>query len=77
MTDVLAHEMVERLRQSLTKLLRWAECYQPRLLRERARYDAELDEAEDLLEATDAWMALNANPRLRIVPKKNAEGTND
>ena len=70
MTDVSADEMVERLRQSLTKLLGWAELYEPRMLRERAQYDADLDEAEDLLDATEAWMVLNADPWLRIVPKK-------
>jgi hypothetical protein len=57
--------MVERLRQSLCKLLAWAEAYQPRLPHERARFDAELDEAEDLLEATDAWIVVKADEWLR------------
>ena len=70
MTDLSADEMVERLRRSLTKLLGWAELYEPHMLRERAQYDADLDEAEDLLEATDAWRVLNADHWLRIVPKK-------
>ena len=70
MTDASAHEIVERLRQSLSKLLGWAELYDPRMLHERARYDADLDEAEDLLEATEAWMVLDAGRSLRIVPTK-------
>jgi len=74
-TDGSADEMVERLRQSLHKLLGWAELYEPRMLHERTRYDADLDEAEDLLDAADAWMVLQADSWLRIVPKKGPSGT--
>lgn len=70
MTDVSADEMVERLRQSLYMLLEWAELYEPRTIEERARYDADLDEAEDVLEAADAWILLNADQWLRMAPKK-------
>lgn len=69
MTDVSADEMVERLRQSLCTLLRWAELYEPRMLHERAQYDADLDEAEELLDATEAWIVLNADQWLRNVRK--------
>ena len=50
-------QLANRLRQSLRKLLVWAEAYQPRDLSERRQYDSELDEAEDLLEAADRWAA--------------------
>ncbi len=65
MADVSADEMVERLRQSLRKLLAWAEQYAPRMIDERTRYDADLDQAEDLLEATEAWMVAKSDRRLR------------
>ena len=68
-TDVSADEMVERLRQSLCTLLGWAELYEPRMLHERAQYDADLDEAEDLLAATEAWIVLHADEWLRHVRK--------
>ena len=61
MTDVSAEDMVDRLRQSMHRLLQWAEAYQPTILREREQYDADLDEAEDLLDAADAWVALHKN----------------
>lgn len=70
MTDVSADEMVERLRRSLSKVLEWAERYQPRMIEERARYDADLDEAEDVLTATEAWIVLHADQWLRALPKK-------
>jgi hypothetical protein len=69
-TDVSPDEMVERMRQSLYTLLGWAELYAPQMTEERARYDADLDEAEAVLEATEAWLLLNADQWLRIVPKK-------
>ena len=69
MESVSASEMTDRLRQSLRKLLGWAETHQPRILSERLRYDADLDEAEDLLDAADAWMALNAD---RVHERDNA-----
>jgi hypothetical protein len=53
--------MAEKLRQSLRKLLGWAEAYEPPTLSERLRYDADLDEAEDLLDAADAWFAVDAD----------------
>jgi hypothetical protein len=65
MADVSADEMVERLRQSVHRLLGWAEQYAPRMLEERERYDADLDEAEDVLEATEAWMVAKADQWLR------------
>ena len=67
MTDVSAADMVDRLRQSMYRLLQWAEAYQPTMLHERERYDADLDEAEDLLDASDAWLTLHPDdlPRLR------------
>jgi hypothetical protein len=77
MTDVSAEEMVERARESLRKLLRWAEAYQPRTLRERGAYDEDLDEAEDLLEAFDAWAVLNADQWLRPVRPKAQSGSRD
>jgi hypothetical protein len=55
---VSALEMAEKLRRSLRKLLGWAEAYEPPMLSERLRYDADLDEAEDLLDAADAWFAV-------------------
>lgn len=61
MEPVSASEMTDRLRQSLRKLLGWAEAYQPRIVSERLQYDADLDEAEDLLEAAEAWMALHSD----------------
>lgn len=61
MNDVSAEEIVDRLRQSVHKLLHWAEGYQPRTVHERGAYDADLDEAEDLLEAIDRWAALHAD----------------
>jgi hypothetical protein len=76
-TDVSADEMVKRLRQCLHKLLRWAEAYQPRMAHERAQYDADLDEVEDLLGATDAWILLNADQGLRIVRKRVPKKTAD
>ncbi len=60
MEPVSASEMTDRLRQSLRKLLGWAEAYEPRILGERLKYDADLDEAEDVLDAAAAWMALHA-----------------
>jgi hypothetical protein len=63
--DLSPDEIVGRLRQSLDTLLGWAEAYAPRMLEERARYDADLDEAEDLLEAAEAWLTLNADRWLR------------
>lgn len=77
MTDVSADEMVERLRGSLRALLRWAEAYQPRTLHERGQYDADLDDAEDLLEAIDAWIALNADRLLRPVRTNIPAGRRD
>lgn len=70
MTDVSTDDVVRRLRRSLTKLQGWALLYKPRMLRERAQYDDDLDEAEDLLEATEAWTAAHTDTPLRIVPKK-------
>ena len=61
MEPVSASELTDRLRQSLRKLLAWAEAYEPRFLSERLKYDADLDEAEDLLEAAEAWMALHTD----------------
>jgi hypothetical protein len=58
---VSAVEMADRLRQSLRKLLGWAEGCEPRMLDERLRYDGDLDEAEDLLEEADMWMAANVD----------------
>jgi hypothetical protein len=49
------------LRQSLRKLLAWAEAYQPKMPSERVRYDDDLDEAEDLLEAADYWASLQGD----------------
>lgn len=51
----------------MDRLLRWAEAYQPTTLHEREGYDADLDEAEDLLDAAGAWLALHADdlPGLR------------
>jgi hypothetical protein len=69
-TDVSADQMVERLRQSLDTLLGWAELYAPRMIEERARYDADLDEAEDVLEVAEAWILLNADQWLGMMPKK-------
>jgi hypothetical protein len=65
MTDVPADEMVARLRQSLETILAWAELYAPRTLHERTRYDADLDQAEELLGAADAWMLLSIDRWLR------------
>lgn len=59
MEPVSAEEMVVKLRQSLDTLLRWAEAYEPRTLNERLIYDRDLDEAESVLDAVDAWMAIN------------------
>ena len=59
--DVSAADMLVRLRHSMHQLLRWAEAYQPRMVNERERYDADLDHAEDLLDALDAWLALQAS----------------
>ena len=53
--------MAEKLRRSLRKLLGWAEAYEPPMLSERMRYDADLDEAEDLLDAADVWFAVDAD----------------
>jgi hypothetical protein len=39
------------------------------MLHERAQYDADLDEAEDLLEVTEAWIVLHADEWLRHVRK--------
>lgn len=75
MMDVSADEMVERLRQSLHKLLVWADQYEPRLHHERTRYDADLDEAEDLLDVTDAWILLNVDRWLRTGLSKAPPGT--
>ena len=61
MTDVPADEMVARLRRSLETMLAWAELYAPRTLHERTRYDADLDQAEELLAAADAWMVLSVD----------------
>jgi hypothetical protein len=58
---VSAYEMADRLRQSLRKLLGWGGAYEPRILSERSKYDADLDEAEDLLDAAEAWIALHAD----------------
>lgn len=71
MTDVSAADMVDRLRHSMHRLLQWAEAYQPTMLHEREQYDADLDEAEDLLDASDAWLALHADD----VPRLRAEGS--
>ena len=59
-------ELTNRLRQSLRKLLGWAEAYQPKILSERLRYDDDLDEAEDLLEAADDWAATNLGVASKI-----------
>jgi len=61
-----APELANRLRQSLRKLLGWAEAYEPRILSERVKYDDDLDEAEDLLEAADDWAATNLGVDSRI-----------
>jgi len=53
--------MADKLRKSLRKLLGWAEAYEPPVLSERLRYDADLDEAEDLLDAADAWFAVDSD----------------
>jgi hypothetical protein len=60
-----APELAHRLRQSLRKLLAWAEAYQPKMLSERLRYDDDLDEAEDLLDAADSWVAFHGDPETR------------
>jgi len=62
---VSAPELANRLRQSLRKLLAWAEAYQPTTLSERLRYDDDLDDAEDLLEAADEWAAWHGGPGTR------------
>jgi hypothetical protein len=59
--DVSAEDMLDRLRHSIHRLLQWAEAYRPTTLYERERYDADLDEAEDVLDATNAWLALHAD----------------
>ena len=71
MTDVPAEDMVNRLRQSMHRLLQWAEAYQPTMVHEREQYDADLDQAEDLLDAADAWLALHAD-RLAGLPTDGA-----
>ena len=71
MTDVSAADMVDRLRHSMSRLLQWAEAYQPRMLDERERYDADLDKAEELLDASGAWLALHADD----VPRFRAQGS--
>jgi hypothetical protein len=63
--------MVERLRQSLSAVLRWAELYSPRMLDERTQYDADLDEAEDALDAAEGWTLLNADKWLRTLSKEH------
>lgn len=60
MADVLADDLVERLRQSLHAVLHWAEAYQPRVVGEREQYDADLDEAEDVLAAVDGLIGPGA-----------------
>jgi hypothetical protein len=60
MNDLSADEVVERLQQSLHKILGWAEAYQPRMLGERLTYDEDLDEAEDLLDLVRVWTQLHA-----------------
>ncbi len=65
MEPMSAPELANRLRQSLRKLLAWAEAYQPKMPDERVRYDDDLDEAEDLLEAADNWAALHGDPEIR------------
>lgn len=75
MKDLSADEMVERLRQSLHTILGWAELYEPRTLHERTHYDADLDDAEDLLDAADAWTVVNANRWLQGRPKSAPSGT--
>ena len=65
MEPMSAPELANRLRQSLRKLLTWAEAYQPKMPSERVRYDDDLDEAEDLLEAADTWAALHGDPEIR------------
>jgi hypothetical protein len=69
--DVSSEEMVERLRQTLSAVLRWAEMYSPKTLDERERYDADLDEAEKTLDATEAWTLLNADKWLRTLSEKH------
>jgi len=71
-SDRSVGEMVDRLQHSLRKLLLWAEAAHPHTLRERAQYDLDLDEAEDLLEAAAAWMALHGPPGPRPVPRKSS-----
>lgn len=66
MESMSAPELANRLRQSLRKLLGWAEAYEPKILSERLRYDDDLDEAEDLLEAADDWAATHPGVASRI-----------
>ena len=68
MTNVSAEELVGRLRQALSALLQWAEAYEPGTIGERSRYDADLDEAEDVLADADAWMGPGADPWWRGSP---------
>ena len=77
MTDVSAEDLVERLRQSVSKLLGWAELYEPRTQQERARYDADLDEAEDLLEATGPLGSAHAIRAAARSAKEETVGTDD
>ena len=65
MEPTSAPELAHRLRQSLRKLLGWAEAYEPKTVSERVRFDDDLDEAEDLLEAADDWAALHGSPDVR------------
>jgi hypothetical protein len=67
----MADDMVERLRQSLHTILGWAELYEPRALGDRLRYDLDLDEAEDLLDATNAWILVHANRWLQAVDRND------
>ena len=70
MKDVSTEELVGRLRESLCALLRWAEAYQPRMVYERGRYDADLDEAENVLAATDAWIGDDADQWQVVQPRE-------
>ena len=70
MVEMSAEEMIERLRHSLTAVRGWAELYSPTMVHERARYDSDLDEAEDALAVADAWTSLNADRWLGAMLEK-------
>lgn len=77
MTNVSAEDLIERLRQSLCTMMRWAEAYEPRLVSERSRYDADLDEAETVLTAADACIGAGADPWWRVVQTRSTPDTDE